>query len=194
MGCPVSVLEAEDLFVYLCEHGAEHTWSRLEWLVAIAELLRRKEVRDWNRVASWAQELGATGRVRAALLLASDLLGAPGPSSAGRADRLLLAANRVVLNRLHRDPARTRESPIECLEYLVLTDPTTTARIRRCWTTLLTPSLADEQVLGLPRILSPFYRAVRPVRLLARHLKQAVARPVTTSACHTRGAGRLGSR
>ena len=29
------MLPPEDLLVYLCEHGAEHSWSRLEWLVAV---------------------------------------------------------------------------------------------------------------------------------------------------------------
>jgi hypothetical protein len=181
MGLPITVLPPEELFVYLCEHGAEHTWSRLEWLVVLAELLRRGEVRDWNRVASWAKQLGATHRVDAAFHLANDLLGAPRPTGAGRAGSLR-AANRLVLNRLRHDPGRTRESPGERLRYLVLTDPTTSARIRRCWTTLLRPSLADEQALDLPKILSPLYGVVRPVRLLARQVKEAVARPAE----HTR--------
>ena len=169
MGYPVSVLTSEDLLVYLCEHGAEHTWGRLEWLVAVAELVRSGQVRDWTRVRRWAHELGTTRRVDAALLLADELLGTgstAGPASRERAAR---AANHaIVLRRLLADPLRTIESPVERFGYLFLTDRTAAARLRRCWTTLLTPSRADTQAFPLPRLLFPLYGVLRPARLIAR--------------------------
>jgi Uncharacterised nucleotidyltransferase len=175
MGWTVSVLPPEDLLVYLCEHGAEHSWSRLEWLVAVAELLRSGQLRDWNRVMRWADELGTTRRVRAALQLADDLFGAIATGAPDRRDRSARAANRaVVLRRLAMDPLRTLESPAERFGYLFLTDRTTAARLRRCWTTLLTPSLADTQAFPLPKSLSPLYRAARPLRLLARRIRRGV--------------------
>ena len=171
MGHPVSVLTREDLLVYLCEHGAEHTWSRLEWLVAVAELVRHGQVRDWTRVRRWAHELGATRRVSAALLLANELLGAGATVDGATRERAALAANRaIVLRRLLADPLRTIESPAERFGYLFLTDRTPAARLRRCWTTLMTPSLADTKAFPLPKPLFPLYRVLRPVRLLARRL------------------------
>jgi hypothetical protein len=171
MGYPVSVLTSEDLLVYLCEHGAEHTWCRLEWLVAVAELVRKGHVRDWTRVRRWANELGTTRRVNAALLLADELLGAGSPAGPATSERAGRAANRaIVLRRLLTDPLRTIESPPERFGYLFLTDRTIAARLRRCWTTLLTPSRADTQAFPLPRPLFPLYGVLRPVRLLARRL------------------------
>ena len=175
MGWPVSVLPPEDLLVYLCEHGAEHAWGRLEWLVAVAELLRTGQLRDWARVTRWADQLGTTRRVRAALLLADTLFGAnPGGVPVPR-DRPAQAANRaVVLRRLATDPLRTLESPVERFGYLFLTDRTATARLRRCWTTLMTPSLADTRALPLPKSLSLLHSAARPLRLVARRIRRGL--------------------
>jgi Uncharacterised nucleotidyltransferase len=175
MGRPVSVFSPEDLLVYLCEHGAEHSWSRLEWLVAVAELLRSGTVRDWNRVWRWADELGTTRRVVAAQLLAHELLGAGGTDAAPPRDRAASAANRtVVLRRLATEPVRTLESPAERFGYLFLTDRTTVARLRRCWTTLLTPSPADRQAFPLPKGLSALYLAARPLRLVVRRIRKGL--------------------
>ncbi|MEO8078694.1 MAG: nucleotidyltransferase family protein, partial [Acidobacteriota bacterium] len=175
MGWPVSVLPPEDLLVYLCEHGAEHSWIRLEWLVAVAELLRSGRVRDWTRLWRWADELGTTRRVRAALLLANELFGAGAAGVPLPRDRPAQTANRaVVLRRLTTDPLRTLESPAERFGYLFLTDRTASARLRRCWTTLLTPSLADTQAFPLSKSLSPLYRAARPLRLLARRIRRGL--------------------
>jgi len=175
MGSPVSVLPPEDLLVYLCEHGAEHAWGRLEWLVAVAELLRTGQLRDWARVTRWADQLGTTRRVRAALLLADTLFGAnPGGVPVPR-DRPAQAANRaVVLRRLATDPLRTLESPVERFGYLFLTDRTAIARLRRCWTTLMTPSLADTRALPLPKSLSLLHSAARPLRLVARRIRRGL--------------------
>jgi hypothetical protein len=175
MRWPVSVLPPEDLLVYLCEHGAEHSWTRLEWLVAVAELLRTGQVRDWTRVWQWAGELGTTRRIGAALLLADTLFGADATGVSVPDDRSAQAANRtVVLRRLATDPLRTLESPWERFGYLILTDRTSVARLRRCWTTLMTPSLADTRAFPLPKSLSLLYRAARPVRLVARRIRRGL--------------------
>ena len=175
MGRPVLVLPPEDLLVYLCEHGAEHSWTRLEWLVAVAELLRNPHLRDWTRVTRWADELGTTRRVWAALLLANALFGVEAPGVPVPRDRSARTANRaVVLRRLATDPLRTLESPAERFGYLFLTDRTAAARLRRCWTTLMTPSLADTRAFPLPKSLSLLYRAARPLRLVARRIRRGL--------------------
>jgi len=175
MGWPVSVLPPEDLLVYLCEHGAEHSWTRLEWLVAVAELLRSGQVRDWTRVWQWARELGTTRRIGAALLLADTLFGAGAAGVPVPSDRSAQAANRVVvLRRLATDPLRTLESPWERFGYLFLTDRTSAARLRRSWATLMTPSLADRQAFPLPKSLSVLYRAARPLRLVVRRIRRGL--------------------
>ncbi len=173
-GRTVSAFTPEDLLVYLCEHGAEHTWIRLEWLVAIAELVRSGQVQDWERVLRWARDLGTTGRLRAALLLANELLGLDLSAVPVSSDRAAHAANRIVVRRLAGDPFRVLETPGERFGYLFRTDSTSAARLRRCWTTAMTPSAADIEAFPLPRVLFPLYVAVRPIRLAARRVRRGI--------------------
>jgi hypothetical protein len=174
MGRTVLAFTPEDLLVYLCEHGAEHSWIRLEWLVAVAELVRSGQVGDWERVTRWARELGTTRRVRAALLLANELCGVDVSAASVGHDRSAHAANEIVVGRLLADPFRSLETPAERFRYLFLTDPTPVARLRRCWTTALTPSAADVEALPLPKALFPLYGAVRPIRLAVRRLTRGL--------------------
>ena len=169
-GRQVQVLDDDALLVDLCEHGAEHTWSRLEWLAGVNELRRRTDAAH-AATSSFAHELGATTRVRAAMALAATLLdagGEPGGSSAGRS----FAANRSVVRRLHREPGRTAGTSAERFFYGWLTDASVTAVLRRCRTMLLAPSIGDRRAMPLPRWLLPLLWVLRPFRLIARQLGQ----------------------
>jgi hypothetical protein len=165
-GRKVQVLDDEALLVYLCEHGAEHTWGRLEWLAGVNELGRRV---DPARAAGseFARALGTSKRVRAAMELASRLLaGAPAPASRD------LIATRLVTRRLRREPDRVLETSAERFFYGLFTDASAGAIARRCWTMLLAPSVGDQRAMPLPRWLLPLHWLVRPFRLIARRLGQ----------------------
>jgi hypothetical protein len=164
-GRQVQVLDDEAQLVYLCEHGAEHTWGRLEWLAGVSELARRV---DPARAAGsdFARDLGSARRVRAAMDLASRLLGSP-PEPARRR----FIATRLVTRRLRREPDRVLESSAERFFYGLFTDPSAGAVARRCWTMLLAPSIGDQHAMPLPRWLLPLHWVLRPFRLIARQLR-----------------------
>jgi len=70
----------EDLFAYLCMHGARHWWNRLKWLADVNALLASKPEDSIERLVR-AAELRGTGRAAAqALLLCRRLLGATLPA------------------------------------------------------------------------------------------------------------------
>ena len=72
-------LGEEDLFSYLCMHGALHCWSRLKWLADINALLTTAPERGVERLVGAAEARG-TGRAAAqALLLCRRLLATPLP-------------------------------------------------------------------------------------------------------------------
>ncbi|HTE44956.1 MAG TPA: nucleotidyltransferase family protein, partial [Gemmatimonadaceae bacterium] len=75
----VWMLQAEDLLAYLCVHGTKHAWQRIEWVGAVAELVRSGRVADWDRVDAVARAFGAEGAVAAGLHLVRDLFDAPVP-------------------------------------------------------------------------------------------------------------------
>lgn len=162
----VQVLDGEDLLAYLCEHGAEHAWCRLEWLAGVGELARRVDVARTVESA-FARDLGATKRISAAMDLASRLLAAE-----PQATRRPFTATRFVTRRLRREPARVIESSAERFFYGWFTDPSVASAARRCWTMLLAPSVGDRRALPLPRWLLPLHWALRPFRLIARQIRR----------------------
>jgi hypothetical protein len=169
-GRQVLVLEDEALLVYLCEHGAEHTWSRLEWLAGM-NVLRRRTDAAHAAASAFAHELGSAKRVRAAMDLAAALLDA-GAEQPGRPARPSFAANRSVIRRWQREPGRAIGTSAERFVYGLLTDTSPAAILRRCWTMLLAPSIGDRHALPLPRWLLPLLWVLRPFRLIARQLGQ----------------------
>jgi hypothetical protein len=70
----------EDLFAYLCMHGALHWWNRLKWLADVNALLASTPEDSIERLVR-AAEVRGTGRAAAqALLLCRRLLGATLPA------------------------------------------------------------------------------------------------------------------
>jgi hypothetical protein len=174
MGVPIQVLSTEDLLVYLCEHGAHHTWSRLEWLCGIAEILRQGLVKDWDKVLQCAIEFRSLRRTIAGLQLASELLGAPLPADIV-VDSWVQEANMPVLNRIREDPGR-EPTMFEDLVYQLRTDCDYAARLRRCLLMLFVPQRTDIEAVSLPRPLWPAYYAVRPIRQLLHPFRGLSAR------------------
>lgn len=168
MGAPVSALDDTALLAYLCEHGAEHTWTRLEWMATVAELFRRQaDAPAQDR--SLAVVLGVERRMDAARLLAQAVLNEP-PAEEVVPRRRLLRANAIVARRLLTTPERVIETPGERLQYLLLTDSRLVASLRRVTTMVAAPSIADREAAPLPHWLQPLHWALRPLRLLRREL------------------------
>ena len=57
-GGNVRTLAMDDLFAYLCVHGARHAWSRLKWLADVNALLKADDV-DIGSLYRHAEHIGA---------------------------------------------------------------------------------------------------------------------------------------
>jgi hypothetical protein len=79
-GAPVCIPAADDLFIYLCLHGAVHGWACLKWLCDVAALLTPERPADWEGVARRAVELGLQRPIAQAAQLAELLLDTPAPA------------------------------------------------------------------------------------------------------------------
>jgi len=73
-------LGEEDLFAYLCMHGALHWWSRLKWLADVNALLASTSRNGVERLVRAAEARGAGLATKQALLLCRKLLHAPLPA------------------------------------------------------------------------------------------------------------------
>lgn len=69
-GISLPTLAEDELFAYLCVHGASSAWFRLKWVTDLAGLLAGKEPGEIERLHVRSQELGAGRAAAQALLLA----------------------------------------------------------------------------------------------------------------------------
>jgi hypothetical protein len=76
-GVALPTLAKDELFAYLCVHGATHAWSRLKWIADVSALLAAESPREIDRLHRRAVELGAGRATAQALLLAAELFGLP---------------------------------------------------------------------------------------------------------------------
>ncbi len=74
-------LADEELFAYLCVHGASHGWSRLKWLADLAALVRGLSPEAIEPLFERSIDLGAGTCSAQALCLCQDILGLPLPDS-----------------------------------------------------------------------------------------------------------------
>jgi hypothetical protein len=84
-GLSVRTLALDDLFAFLCVHGAHHAWSRLKWLADVNALLASHGA-DLERLYRHAQKIGAGLCAGQALLLCRRLFDLQLP--AGLADEI----------------------------------------------------------------------------------------------------------
>ena len=70
-------LNDDDLFVYLCVHGAMHGWSRLKWLADVAAFVAKDGVGDPERRLRYAKKVNAEHCVAQAFLLCDSLFATP---------------------------------------------------------------------------------------------------------------------
>ena len=79
-GAALRTLGEEDLFAYLCMHGALHWWNRLKWLADVNALLASTPENGVERLVQAAEARGAGRAAAQALLLCRRLLGTTLPT------------------------------------------------------------------------------------------------------------------
>ena len=117
-------LPPDDLFAYLCVHGASHAWSRLKWLADLDAGLAATDAAGLERLYRHAARLGAGLCAGQALLLCHLLLGRklpPALHGALAADRRVMRLVATAVRRLSEgDPAAAKAgNPMRTLRNLV---------------------------------------------------------------------------
>ena len=183
----VNTLSRNELFLYLCVHGAVHGWPILKWLADLGAMLSIMEKDDVSNVVVLAKERGAEAELRAALILVNLFLAVEPPPFAGLPTEMIPVSERIV-----EMGQRLLTAGDYCLEIhrlpkwaMFLYD----LRLRsswRYWSDDLRRALIhppDWDQINLPDTLFPLYLFVRPVSWLLRHSPRPSRRrsPVVTS-------------
>jgi len=76
----IPTFRVEELFVYLCAHGAQHAWFRMKWLADLAALLATVPSAQVEQLYDAARRRGSGRCAAQALLLCERLLGVDLPA------------------------------------------------------------------------------------------------------------------
>lgn len=176
-GTSVAALRPDWLLLTLCIHGAksEPPWSKLKWVLDVAELARSAEL-DWPFLVEEARETGCLGILHLGLRLARDLFAVETPEAVRAsmpADSAIPDLARELRERLlfggAEEPVRGRLGwELSLRERRVDRALTVLGRI-------LLPGVKDVLAVPLPRALLPLYVPVRLARLAGRLLSQRTA-------------------
>ena len=173
----LATLPADELFAYLCVHGASSAWFRLKWIADVGALLGACPPEEIERLYRRALALGAGRAPAQALLLCERLFATPLPPAlsaelrSGRVNRWLLAiglrklAGRTMTAELNERLLGT--GTIHLMQFALL--PGLKFKYAELRRQLVNP--ADRIAVPLPRALGFLYPLVALSRRLGRRAR-----------------------
>lgn len=165
-GAAVPDIDPETTLLMLCMHGSKHAWTRLSWIVDVAQLLSARRDLNWKAIEREARQTGLWCALALGVLLAHRVSGAPVPHPQLRRFTSLGAVRRLAeyIDANLFDP--TLRKPPGFLPYamrlLGLRD-----RLRLILSLkIFRLSPQDRAFVNLPRPLHALYYLIRPLRLI----------------------------
>ena len=181
-GRSIRTLARDDLFAYLCAHGAKHGWSRLKWLVDLSVLIADASEADIERLYRHAARRGAGYCAAQALTLCRDLLGLPLPAAleaefgrSRRVARLVAIARHAMTG---ADPAIELEDRPSAKIGVVLSSFLLGSGMRFLLSELRAAGVSGSDIvlLRLPEWLDFLYLPLRPLLFLWRRWRYLLGR------------------
>jgi hypothetical protein len=181
----VSTFCREDLLLALCYHGTKHRWSRLKWLLDVAELLRKAETMDWFRIEEMTRvRPRARASASLAILLAQQLLNAPVSVEVAKivpaTKRSLDEAVAIREEILSRGQTSGNDYPtlVALEERLLARMKYRASRVLRYpggvfSEVILQVSSKDRAIITVPEKLQFLYHFIRPARLIVKYGRRA---------------------
>lgn len=167
----------EDTLLYLCVHGSQHMWSRLQWVCDVARFMQIETNVDWTAMIAAADSIHARRALALGVYLTSELFGMIPPPAAGRLlrDRTLPRLARMVrrnMQMLADDSAASRLFTLQCR--LALRE--TSRQRASLLLSLFRPNYLDRTMFSFPRGLRWAPLVVRPIRIIAVSLRRRFIR------------------
>jgi hypothetical protein len=162
---------AEDMLVLLCIHGSKDFWERISWIADVSEFLQSQPALDWDAVQRCAEGFGARRMLSLGLEMAARVVDAPVPPeilTAVRKDKEVQALADEVEERLF-SPGAAGKTAGASFAYRRRIVPGRLAGWRYAVRLATAPAEEDWMMVKLPRVLTPLYFALRPLRLLRKY-------------------------
>jgi hypothetical protein len=164
-------LPPEEMLLMLCVHGVKDSWEKLIWICDIAELLRRRQDLDWDKVLWLATATGGLRMLFLGLLLAGDLFDARLPDEVKQrieADRTALNLGEQVKATIFRGTGETPGVFKTCLFYLRSRERWTD-RAKFCFRLATRTAPGDLNLLTLPSLPGRFWNLLRHAQLAVKY-------------------------
>jgi hypothetical protein len=170
--------QSENTFMYLCAHGARHRWTRLVWLVDLAEFMRVHPAMDWQRILDQSARQRSTRVLLMGLNLIHEVFGVALPEPVQKAlrhDHRAVSQFTQEIQATIFEEYTSQPSDMKVYAFHV--------RMRESWRDKLTylryplrkkvkPSQKDAALIALPARLSFLYYVLRPLRLIVTYAAQ----------------------
>jgi hypothetical protein len=164
-------LPADIELIVMCVHGTKDQWARLLWVCDVAELIRKNDDLDWNRVISFSTTTGSRRMLFLGLLLAKDLLDASIPEEVMKNVNADPVARKLA-QKIEERIFKRENGSFPILESLLFY-----LRARECWkdriqycvrlATGTTPE--DRTFFSRSKFVFPIYYLIRPIRLMKKY-------------------------
>ncbi len=177
-GTELSTLRFNDLLIYLCLHGARHSWERFGWVCDIHQVVVSKGAVDWEQLFIESRKLGCENVVALGLRLINDFFGFEVPDQRWKkalGDPIFEEMSNEIRGRLFSSDSIPVHIAERYLNHLKLKERffdrfklhyhylTWYSRI------IITPNEIDRNVIVLPRGLHSLYYVTRPLRLVYKY-------------------------
>jgi hypothetical protein len=173
----VITVSPEQLLLILClHHGGKHQWEMLGWICDIAQLIGGCKGLDWERILNSAFRSGIERILFLGLYLAKSMLGADIPHEVKRRlmnDQAISSLAEKVRKRIFTETESTPREAERFVFYLRMRERLKD-KVKYCFYRLFTSTTKDWSLLRLPAPLFPFYRFLRPFRLMKKFGRQAL--------------------
>ena len=175
----VQSISAETLLLFLCAHGAKHSWSPLKFLVDIAELIRSCPDLNWDLIEEQSEKLGNKKVLFLGLYLCQALLGTVLPDPLVRQ----LQANQPIKNlalQVQQQMFLPNNQVNNVFDKNNIYVRTLSFR-ERLWfyfRVLMTPTLIELTMVSLPTWLFSLYYLLRPIRLFVKYTLMKLKRKI----------------
>ena len=170
VGRQIRQLSPEDLFAYLCIHGAKDCWNKLENVCSIAELIRSRPNMDWTEVNRLVRKMRCQRIVFSGLILAHDLLDAPLPKHILSGINADLAIKKIVAQIYDglfppRDKSHQKMISHDFSLFHIKVRDSFSEKISYCAALIFRPSRQEWRYYPLPASFAFLHYFLRPVRL-----------------------------
>ncbi|MGQ9647612.1 MAG: nucleotidyltransferase domain-containing protein [Thermodesulfobacteriota bacterium] len=177
LGKQVMTISPEPLLLILClHHGGKHQWDSLGWICDLAQLVVGHKDLDWERIGDLAIRTGIERILFLGLYLAKDMLGGDVPDEMDRRIKKDPAIPSLAEEVWKRIFTATEDLPGEAERFFFYLRMRENLRDKAayCLRRLFTSTQSDWSLLRLPAALFPFYRFLRPFRLVRKFGRQAL--------------------